>query len=141
MLKRLAFLISFALLTACIGTGTTSVQEVQRASYVQDGSVYVYRGKMFVGSANVAAIELNNKPLGELGTKQTIIGKAKSGENILQATFGLSKAWGDNVTVVKFKSDGKKNHYFLYTFRQTFWNNVYDLLEISEESFKKTLGS
>jgi hypothetical protein len=114
---------------------------VQRASYVQDGSVYVYRGKMFRGSGNVAVIELNNKPLGELGIKQTIIGKAKSGENILKATFGLSKVFGDNVSVANFKSDGKKNRYFIYTFRQTFWKNVYDLLEVTEDSFKKSLGS
>ena len=141
MLKRLAFLLSFALLTACVGTGTTSVQAVQRAVYVQDGSVYVYRGKMFMGSGNVAVIELNNKPLGELGIKQTIIGKAKSGENILKATLGLSKVFGDNVLVANFQSDGKKNRYFIYTFRQTFWKNVYDLLEVTEDSFKKSLGS
>lgn len=81
------------LLVACTGTGTTDNSTFLPAVESDDTLIIVQRASGY-GPGTLIKVRLNDKPIGELGSWESISAKTAEGTNILSAHYpGISAAF------------------------------------------------
>ena len=140
---------SFSFLLGCSqlgrGTGITSSTEILNMAAVEDRSVYIHRVPLFKELGRPPIIELNGGSLGKLGAKESLRGSIQANENILKAIFArghcILPILVEEEVSVKFNSSSQANRYFFIKRRINFCDHTFDLVEVSEQTFKERFGS
>jgi hypothetical protein len=127
------------ILSGCAGTGVNSPSTVMMLASPQNGSVFVLRDTGYVGSAALISVALNGQSIGNVGNKETVIGRSTSGINFIEAQYSGVQGIGINATNATFQKQSNNNKYFIITTRAGLLQNSIQILEVSADSFKASL--
>ena len=141
MFQRIAALLMFSLLSACVGTGVKSYSSVMSIADKQQGNVFVLRDMGYVGGGALVAVFINGQQIGEIGNGETAIGKSSIGANYVDARFSGVQGIGINSVNASFTRTVNENKYFIIKMNSGLLSNTLQIIEVSENSFRTTMQS
>ena len=137
--KVIAGLACVALLSACAGTGTTNVTEINSIIAQADGNTaIVARNTGFVGSAPRIFVFMNGQQVASLGNNEVGEFQTPPGRHQLSIKFEGPQI-GLTTNTLTYNNDPSRPQFFVISLKQKFVGAEMTISEVSAESFSSAV--
>ena len=138
--RSIIYLLLTAVLTSCVGTGTSSLSMINLEVGKDESIAFFVRKKKYMASLGLVKVVMDGQEVGKLGIGEMERVRVNPGAHNINVSIGNILQLGTGSDATAFVAEKGKAYYFIVDFEQKLFSGQWTITETSAAGFKKALN-